>query len=120
MLGLFFALPSPPSCVVFCFFFLLAAFIPEQVPLQPGHPVVKIYVGILFLLNLPISLCGLQIEVKGITGGYVSGLAHGSHASVIWAVVKPGNTMVLSSTYEEKAKHKGELTSSVKQNKKLE
>lgn len=79
----------------------------------------KIYVGILFFLKLPVSLCGLQIEVKGITGGYVSALAHVSHASVIWAVVKPGNTMVGSLTYEEKAKHKGGLIKSfVKQNKK--
>lgn len=44
-----------PCCFLF-FFFLLARLIPEQVPLQSGHPVVKIYVGILFLLKLPVCL----------------------------------------------------------------
>lgn len=82
---------------------------------------VKIHVGILFLLKLPVSLCVLQREVKGITGGYVSALARVTHASVIWAVVKAGNTMLLSLAYKEKVKHKGELIKSfVKQNKKLE
>lgn len=123
VVGLF-VFPLTTSLLLCCFLFFifpLAKLIPEQVPPQSGHPVVKIYVGIVFLLKLPVSLWLIDRSERNYWWECVSALAHVSHASVIWAVVKPGNTMVLSLAYEEIAKHKGELLSSFrKQNTKLE